>query len=199
MVKVQWPNQGQGQQKDKKNPEEKTSAVVLCQSWKREYNLESYDEITPRKSETLRSSTKFFQPYSPIRRGVQFKNREPSAKVIRKLEHGESSKQGVYDSNLFISNQYSNQFTKEPAKSGYEKTRRLFSGGKITIKQTPQFSTKPYIPHFSNSIMKEIKWYTKAKGKIVPMNTYFSMKEIPETIWGSEKGHESSAIEPHKA
>ena len=196
MVEVQWPNQGQGQQEDEKDPEEKkmrpreekASTVILCRRCKRECNLESDDEITPRMSQTLKPSAKFFQPHSPRERRVQFDDREPVAKSVRRFEQGESSRQGPRDSNLFLRNHHWNQSRVEPVKRGYEGTRRFFeskSGGKITVKQTPQFSTKPYIPPFSNPIIQEGQWYTKTRGKIVPMTA--SQRRRSQRQYGEAK------------
>ena len=175
MVEVQWPNQGQ--EGDEKEPEEKKTkpreekafVVILCRRCKRECNLESDDEITPKKSQTLKPSAKFFQPHSPRERRIQFDDREPVTKTVRRFEQGESSRQGPRDSNLFLRNNYWNQSRTEPARGGYEETRRFYenkSGGKITAKQTPQFSTEPYIPPFSNPISATGPYKAESASKI---------------------------------
>ena len=128
--------------------------------------------ILQEKTQTLKPSAKFFQPHSPRERRVQFDDREPAAKSVRRFEQGESSRLRLHNSNLLLRNYYWNQSRKEPAKRGYEESRRVFenkSGETITVKQIPQFSTKPYIPPFSNPIINEGQWYTKTGGKIVPM------------------------------
>jgi hypothetical protein len=128
------------------------------------------------------------QPHSPRERRVQFDDREPVAKNVRRFEQGESSGQGLRDSNLFLRNNYWNQPKNEHARRGYEETRRFYenkSGGKITVKQTPQFSTKPYIPPFSNPIIQEGQWYTKTGGKIVPMTA--SQRRRSQRQYGEAK------------